>query len=215
MSRKPPNDSCFDMPFGDFLAAASSRSHVPGGGSVAAAAGALGASMGAMVANLTLGKKGYEDCQDEAAGMARAFKDGVRAFHVLAAKDMDAFDALLKAWRLPRKTKKERSASEPALREALLGAILAPMGIARKASGMLALNLCLAGFGNARAVNDCGVAAVLLESSVRAAMLSVDVNIAALGKFELPDEVYDRDRILVDARELLRETMVTVEDRRS
>ncbi|MDR1081523.1 MAG: cyclodeaminase/cyclohydrolase family protein [Deltaproteobacteria bacterium] len=208
----------FKMPFGDFLEAAASRSHVPGGGCAAAAAGALGAAMAAMVANLTVGKKGCEDHEAGAREMAALFGDGVSGFQELGAGDVRAFDAVMGAMRLPRATPEERGARGAALRGALLGAVGAPAMIAGKAAGLLKATRSLAAFGNAGAVNDCGVAAVLLEAAVRAAVLSAEVNLPGLGGaegVELPEELRDSGAFLAEAEAVMRETLEIVVARRS
>ncbi|MDR1314532.1 MAG: cyclodeaminase/cyclohydrolase family protein [Deltaproteobacteria bacterium] len=211
-----PVASAFKLPFEDFLAAAASRCHVPGGGSATAAAGCLGAAMGAMVANLTLGKKGCEDHQEEAAASAGAFLNGLEAFKSLAVEDMEAFDAVMVAYRLPKSCPEELSARGLAVEAALRRAVLAPLGIARKAAELMDLNRRLAAFGNAGAVNDCGVAAVLLEATARAAMLSADVNLPSLQDGELKEEVKGlKGEFLEGLGQALRETMELVEARRS
>jgi formiminotetrahydrofolate cyclodeaminase len=205
----------FDAPFEDFLTAAASRSHVPGGGSVTAAAGALGAAMGSMVANLTLGKKGYEESQGEAKAMAEAFREGMEDFRRLAAADMEAFDEVMRSRRLNCDGEAAAEAKRLAVREALRKAVTAPLDIAGKAQDLLELNRKLASFGNAGAVNDCGVAAVLLEAVVRAAMLSVDVNLPSLEDGELLAEVKARKgEILSRSGSVMQESMRLVEARR-
>ncbi|MDR1039488.1 MAG: cyclodeaminase/cyclohydrolase family protein [Deltaproteobacteria bacterium] len=205
----------FNAPFEDFLAAAASGSHVPGGGSIAAAAGALGAAMGSMVANLTLGKKGYEERRPEAEAMAGAFREGMEDFRRLAAADMEAFDAVMRARRIRGTGPSETEARSLAVRSAMRQAVTAPLEIARKAADLLDLNRRLAAFGNAGAVNDCGVGAVLLEAVVRAAMLSVDVNLPSLDDGELLAEVKARKaEILARTGGVMEETMSLVETRR-
>ncbi|MDR1041460.1 MAG: cyclodeaminase/cyclohydrolase family protein [Deltaproteobacteria bacterium] len=215
MTRVQAEITDFNAPFEDFLSAAASRSHVPGGGSVTAAAGALGAAMGSMVANLTLGKKGYEELQGEAAEMAAAFREGMEDFRRLASADMEAFDEVMRARRLPGTGRDDAEARCRAMSAALRKAVTAPLEIARKASELLELNRRLAAFGNAGAVNDCGVAAVLLEAVVRAAMLSVDVNLPSLEDTQLLADVRARkEEILSGAGFVMEESMRLVEARR-
>ncbi|MDR1039008.1 MAG: cyclodeaminase/cyclohydrolase family protein [Deltaproteobacteria bacterium] len=166
-----------EMPFAEFLNAAASRSHVPGGGSVAASAGALGASMGAMVARLTLGKEGYEACQEQTESLAQSFTAAVAGFQRLAGEDMLAFDALMAALRMPKSEPEEIAARDAATGEAAYRAIDVPLQMGQLASRLLAENERLASFANAGAVSDCAVAAIILEAAARASLVSVDVNL--------------------------------------
>ncbi|MDR2611640.1 MAG: cyclodeaminase/cyclohydrolase family protein [Deltaproteobacteria bacterium] len=211
-----PDDSpSFKIPFEDFLAAAASRSHVPGGGSVAAAAGALGASMGAMVAHLTVGKEGYEVHQKEAQELAGAFLAGMEALQRLGEADMAAYDALASAYRLPKANPRERLSRGVAVRAAVRRAVLVPLEIAQTASELLELNARLASFGNDRAVNDCGVAAVLLEAAARGAMLTADVNLPRLDDPGMAEAVRARkEEVFTGARGIVKDTLAIVEERR-
>ncbi|MDR3154092.1 MAG: cyclodeaminase/cyclohydrolase family protein [Deltaproteobacteria bacterium] len=201
-------DAVFDLCFKEILELASSRSHVPGGGSVAAMSAALGASMGAMVANLTVGKKGCEESRGEAEGTAAAFGEGIAELEELTRGDMSAFDGLLLAYRLPKATDDERKARAGEILKRSAEAALAPLRISAKAAELLKLNRRLAEFGNPSAVNDCAVAAVILEASGRAAMLSVDVNLPALDDPVMLKDIKDRRAsILGEAEAAMLETL--------
>jgi formiminotetrahydrofolate cyclodeaminase len=168
----------YDKPFAEIIALTGSRSHVPGGGSVSAMAGALGAAMGSMVASLTVGKKGLEAVSGEAREILDDLQRGIEKLKMLTLEDMNAFDGLISATRLPCGTEEEGAAREDALQINTLKAAAAPLNIALCARDMLKLNLRLSEIANASALSDSAVSAIILEAAVRASVQSVDVNLA-------------------------------------
>ncbi|MGL4208731.1 MAG: cyclodeaminase/cyclohydrolase family protein, partial [Candidatus Adiutrix sp.] len=100
--------SFYEMSINDFLKIASSSSHVPGGGNVSAVVATLGASMGAMVASLTHGKKGYEEHQEANTTILNAFMAGIENLKILTQGDVDAFDEYMKTFKLPKDTDEQK-----------------------------------------------------------------------------------------------------------
>ncbi|MDR1166773.1 MAG: cyclodeaminase/cyclohydrolase family protein [Deltaproteobacteria bacterium] len=204
----------YERPFSEILAVAASKSPTPGGGSVSAMAGALGASMGAMVANLTQNKVGYEEYWLEATEMATLFLEGIEDFKKLTYADMDAFANFMEALRLPKGTEEQKAARRLALDAASAQAALAPLEIAQKSFDLLLANNRLASYGNAAAVNDGAVAAIILEAALRAALLQVDVNLPSLADAELRQALKTkRDFLEERGRTLLQETVELVKSR--
>lgn len=193
----------YDMTISDFLKIAGSSSHVPGGGNVSAVVATLGASMGAMVASLTEGKKGYEEYQEANAAILKAFLDGIEELKALTQGDVDAFDAYMKTFKLPKETEEEKKIRSEAIAEGVKKATFAPLNICHKCLELMRQAAKLAPFGNKGAISDCGVAAIILEAAIRAAMLSVDINLPSIKDQAFAAQVLDeRGRIFAEAEEI-------------
>ncbi|MDR2351008.1 MAG: cyclodeaminase/cyclohydrolase family protein [Deltaproteobacteria bacterium] len=207
-------EELYEMPFDGILDLACSKSHVPGGGSVTAMSCALGASMGAMVCNLTLTKKGYEKVYDEVKKILEVMTSGIANIKKLTKDDMDAFDALLSAYRLPKDTESKKAVRREEIQKNTVTAALVPLKISAQANDLLFHNKRLAEIGNGGVVNDCAVACVLLESAARAAMLSVDVNFPNIEDETVKAEIKDKkEKILAEAKKTMEETLAAVESR--
>ncbi len=158
----------------------STDSPAPGGGSVAALAGALGAGLAAMVANLSHAKKGFEDRQgslDAIAVRAQGIKE-----RLLTAVDADteAFDRLLGAMRLPKATPEEQAAREAAIAETTVAAIEVPLGVLEACPGILELCLEVARIGLQPSRSDAGTGAQLARAAAAGAYQNVCINLPGL-----------------------------------
>ncbi|MCX6571190.1 MAG: glutamate formimidoyltransferase [Candidatus Aminicenantes bacterium] len=155
-------------------------SPAPGGGSVAALCGALSAALSAMVANLTVGKKGYEEvCEEMVATAVRAqtLKDGL-----LEAVDRDtrAFNKVMEAFRLPKATPEQALEKERAVEEANKEATLVPLEVLEKAGEAVALAGVAAAKGNKNSVSDAGVAGLTGQAAGEGAYYNVLINLAGI-----------------------------------
>lgn len=167
---------------------------VPGGGSAAALAAAMGAGLVVMVAELTIGRHDYAEHDDLVSDLrdaARARKDQLLA---LAEEDAAAYDAVVTARRMPKETEAERELRATALRAAMVEAARVPMRAAVVAAEVLEMAERIAPVGNRNAVSDAGVAAQLAAAGVRGALLNVRINLPYLPVDEplrtsAPDEI--------------------------
>jgi formiminotetrahydrofolate cyclodeaminase len=167
---------------------------VPGGGSAAALAAAMGAGLVAMVAELTIGRPDYAEHDDLISDLreaARARKDRLLA---LAEEDAVAYDAVVTARRMPKEFEPEREARATALRAAMVEAARVPMQTALVAAEVLEMAERIAPIGNRNAVSDAGVAAQLAAAGIRGALLNVRINLPYLPADEplrltAPDEI--------------------------
>jgi formiminotetrahydrofolate cyclodeaminase len=157
-----------------------SRAPVPGGGSAAAIAGALGASLVGMVAELTIGRPDaadrddvLRDVRDAAAGLRDQLLD-------LAETDAAAYDAVMTARRLPKTTDAERDERTRRMRHTILEAARVPLETARRSREVLDLAVRIAPIGNRNAISDAGVAAQMASAAVRGAVLNVRINLPYL-----------------------------------
>jgi methenyltetrahydrofolate cyclohydrolase len=165
---------------GELTSRLASRDPIPGGGSAAAIAGAMGAALVGMVAELTIGRPDAEGYDAE----LRSIRDAADELRVellaLAQTDAEAYDGVVRARRLPRSTDDERTARRVALDEAMRAAADAPLQVARRAAEVPQLATRVAAIGNPNAVSDAGFAAQLGSAAVRGAALNVRINLPYL-----------------------------------
>jgi glutamate formiminotransferase / formiminotetrahydrofolate cyclodeaminase len=164
----------------EFLAAVASSDPVPGGGSVAAYAGALGAALTQMVAGLTTGKKKYAAVEAEIAAVAASARMLAEKLESLVASDAAAYASVSAAYRMPKTTDAEADARKHAITDALLAASEVPLETARACADVADLAAIVAAKGNKNAITDAGVAGLLAEAGCRAASYNVRVNVSAL-----------------------------------
>jgi glutamate formiminotransferase/formiminotetrahydrofolate cyclodeaminase len=166
---------------GDWMDAVASSSPAPGGGTVSAVAGAMGAALAAMVGRLTVGRKKYAAVGAEFGELVqRAEALRVRLMR-LGHEDAAAFNAVSAAYALPKEPPEPRQA---AIQEALLGAARVPLETLRAARDAAALAARAAEAGNRNAVSDAGVGALLAGAAARGAAYNVRINVAAMPKPE-------------------------------
>ncbi|HUX84991.1 MAG TPA: glutamate formimidoyltransferase, partial [Chitinophagaceae bacterium] len=186
----------------DFLDELASESPAPGGGSVAALLGALGASLGTMVANLSAGRKGWEDRLEEFSGWAEKGQQLKDQMLALIQRDTDAFQQILQARALPREDPDQRSAREQAIESATEASILVPLQVMQLSSGCFDLIDQMATQGNPHAVSDAGVAALCARAAIQGAFFNVQINAATF------TEKFKASAWLSQAEALLEEALV-------
>jgi len=164
----------------EFLAALSSAAPTPGGGTAAAVAGAMGASLMEMVTALTLSKEKYAAAHEAVRPIGEAAAAGRVELVALAREDSEAYDAVVAARRLPKETPEQKAERDGRIAEANRIATLVPMRTARTALRLLARLPELAEKGNPNAVSDAGSASLLLEAAAQAALLNVGINLSGI-----------------------------------
>jgi glutamate formiminotransferase / formiminotetrahydrofolate cyclodeaminase len=156
-----------------------SESPAPGGGSVAAYVGALGVSLGTMVANLSAHKKGWDSRWEEFSDWAakgQVLKD--KLLH-LVDEDTKSFNAIMAAFGLPKETETEKEIRSKAIQAATKYAIEVPLQVMETALHSFNLLLAMASEGNPNSVSDAGVGALCACAAVRGAYLNVKINAAS------------------------------------
>ena len=164
----------------DFVNVLASDAPAPGGGSAAALIGAVGASLAAMVAGLTLGKEKYREF---AAQTEVLQADGLRLqkrFLELIDQDTEAFNEVSAAYKLPKATEAEKDARRAAIEQALQNATRTPFAMMETAAECLQLVAGAVGKTNASAASDLGVAAYSLRAALHGAWLNVLINIGGI-----------------------------------
>jgi glutamate formiminotransferase/formiminotetrahydrofolate cyclodeaminase len=163
-----------------FVSSVASSTPTPGGGSVAAHVGALGAALAQMVAGLTVGRKKYAavDAEMKQVGLEAAELGNTLA--ALVDADARAYTAVSDAYKMPKEPEDAAVRRSAAIAEALLGAARVPLDTARACARVAELAATVAVKGNSNAVSDAGVAALLAEAACRGAAYNVRINIAAM-----------------------------------
>jgi glutamate formiminotransferase/formiminotetrahydrofolate cyclodeaminase len=168
------------MTVDDFLSELASASPAPGGGSVAALAGALAAALAAMVTRLTIGREAYKDAW-EGLEEACARVEGLGArLRQLVDEDSDAYNAVVAARKLPKSTPEEKEARTRALQEAVLRCTQVPLSTLESLAALADELETIAANGNPACSTDAGSAAVLIAAGAVAASWNVRVNIRSL-----------------------------------
>lgn len=163
-----------------FVDEVSSNSPAPGGGSVAALTGSLGAALAAMVANLTVGKKGYEAAWDSSSKLAERSQALKAALLRAVDDDTKAFDDVLAAMRLPKATDEEKQARAAAIAAAYEKATAVPLATARLCLQAIELAQEAAIIGNKNSISDAGVGALLAKAGLESAILNVRINLPSV-----------------------------------
>jgi formiminotetrahydrofolate cyclodeaminase len=163
-----------------FLGELASDAPTPGGGSVAALAGALGAALNSMVANLTIGKKKYVDVEEEMKRLLVQTESLRIELAQLIAEDANAFDKVMAAMKLPKETDEEKAARREALQDTLVDAAVVPLAVMEKCVEVIRLAEPIAASGNRNAVSDAGVAALMGRAGAHAARLNVLINLGGI-----------------------------------
>ncbi len=202
------------MDLRDFANELSMDSPAPGGGSVSALAGALSSALVSMVANLTTGKSGYEQVKDvmiDTAVNAQLLKDDLLK---LIDKDTNAFNALMEAMRLPKKTDPEIENRQKAIEEASKQATLVPLEVMKQSLTVLELIKKIAATGNKNAISDAGVAALMSLASIKGASLNVKINLPSIEDESFKQIIaIEMDMITQNAQAMYDEIMQTVNTR--
>jgi len=163
-----------------FVASVAASTPTPGGGSIAAHAGALGAALAQMVAGLTIGKKKYADVDAEMRELAIRAAAAGNTLAALVPRDAAAFTAVTAAYKLPEDTDDQRANKRAAIDDALLFAAEVPLETARACAQVAELALAVAERGNTNAASDAGVAALMAEAGCVGASYNVRINVSSL-----------------------------------
>jgi glutamate formiminotransferase/formiminotetrahydrofolate cyclodeaminase len=174
---KEVEDSLIDKNLREFANELSMDSPAPGGGSTAALCGALSSSLSSMVSNLTFGKKDYEDVQDKVKTWAMAAQELKDEF--LRAVDLDtlAFNKVLDAFRMKKKTEEQKKERESAIQEATKEATLVPFSVLEMSLKALELAKNVALYGNKNSLSDAGVAGLTAQTAAEGAYYNVIINL--------------------------------------
>ena len=163
-----------------YLDDAASNKPAPGGGSVSACVGALGAALVSMVCNLTLGKEKFAGVQDEIQKIVEGTESCRARLEKLLQEDTTAYSGVIQAYKLPQDTDEEKAARKAAVQAGLVVAANVPLEICRVAVEVCRWSRTAAELGNPGAVTDAGIGAILGEAAVVGGALNVKINLGSI-----------------------------------
>ena len=169
-----------DKKVSNFLDELASNSPTPGGGSVAALAGALGAALITMVGNLTIGKKKYEDVEEDIKKIISSSEKLRYELSQLIEEDVKAFNNFMATYKMPKETEDEKKIRTEKIQESLIEAAKVPLKVAYKCLEVLSLSREVAEKGNINVISDAGVAVLLAEAALESAILNVKINLGMI-----------------------------------
>ena len=201
------------MSLAEFVDQAASGAPVPGGGGIAALAGALGASMASMAANFTIGKPKFAEHD----ALMRETLDALKPLtaSLLAAVDGDAtaFSGIAAAYKLPKNSDAEKAELKAAIDAALTASMRVPFGMAKNCLAAAELLPKLAEAGNPNLLSDVVVAAIMLEAAAEAALVNILVNSKSLATPEARLAEEEGKNAVERIRELAEQTKKIVAER--
>ncbi len=176
----------------EFINNLDSASPAPGGGSASAISAAMGSALTRMVGHLTIPKKKFnaldETAQNAFIDVHESLKDYQREALKLVDEDTDAFNEIMKAFKMPKETDKEKADRKKAIKDATYKATEVPLRLAELSYNVLYKMEIITKYGNKNAISDVGVAALMMHSALEGAALNVKINLSSIS-----DETYVGD----------------------
>jgi formiminotetrahydrofolate cyclodeaminase len=187
----------------EFIKVLSSKAAVPGGGGACAYVAAAGMALGAMVANLTTGKKKYAQYQEEIEELLSKAEQLSKELMTYMDKDAESFEPLSKAYGLPKDTKEQQEYKEAVMEKALKEASLTPVALMEKILDALKILERLSVVGSRLAISDVGAGVQLCKAALNGASLNVFINTKLMKDTETAEELNTRtDALLIEGNEL-------------
>jgi len=175
--------------FREYLDDLAAGKPAPGGGSAAAAAGALGVGLLSMVANFTTGREKYKNVEAEIRKVLYSSEKLRGELQKLIDEDILAYQKVSSAYKMPKETEEDKKARTEAIQTALKDAMAVPLAACRNLFEATKLCRPLLEKGNQNLVSDVGVAAELIASAFESALLNVEINLSAIKDRDFADEI--------------------------
>ncbi len=199
-----------DMTLTDFANETASESPAPGGGSISAYAGVLGVSLGTMVANLSSHKRGWDDRWEEFSDWAEKgqhYKD--QLLH-LVDEDTIAFNKIMEAFGLPKKTEEDKKLRSKAIEDASKYAMEIPFKVMQTAFNSMEVMKAMAEIGNPNSVSDAGVGALCALTAVEGAYLNVKINAGGIEDKVFTDDLLKRGEEIAKKAKSERDAIIAI-----
>ncbi|MCM8711291.1 cyclodeaminase/cyclohydrolase family protein [Clostridium sp. SYSU_GA19001] len=197
-----------------FMEELASSSPTPGGGGAAALTAALASALGSMVFNLTVGKKVYDDYNDELKTEILSSLETLNSytdeFINLMEKDAEAFGEFMSAFKLPKNTEEEKNHRQKKIDEGYIKALEVPLNLAEKAFAIYKSIEFSAKYGNKNVISDSGVAALLLQASLESAVLNVKINLSGIKDEKYKKNLQERCKYLIEEGIKLRDNIMKI-----
>ena len=208
------SDKLVDMTVTGFCNETASESPAPGGGSIAATCGAMGASLGTMVANLSSHKRGWDDRWEEFSDWAAKGQHYKNMMLHYVDEDTNAFNKIMDAFGFPKKSEEDKQIRKQAIEDASKYAMEIPFKVLETAFNSMEVVRAMAEIGNPNSVSDAGVGALCALTAVEGALLNVKINAGGIDDKTFTDDLVKRgDEIAVKAKAERDAIMKIVEDK--
>jgi formiminotetrahydrofolate cyclodeaminase len=198
-------DKLTEKPVKSFLNELASSAPAPGGGSVAALAGALGAALISMVNNLTIGKEKYASVQADIKALLEKSESLRKKLADLLEEDVVVYTQLSQTMKMPRDTEEQKNARAKAMDRDLKAAADVPLRVAEACVAVMALCRPVAEKGNVNAVSDVGVGILMAEAGLRSAALNVLINLGWIKDAQYVGETREKLDALLKGKPALRD----------
>jgi formiminotetrahydrofolate cyclodeaminase len=192
-----------------FLDELASKSPAPGGGSVAALAGAMGSALISMVCNLTIGKKKYANGEAEIKSTLERSEELRKQFTLLVDKDTEAFNKVMEAYSLPKDSDDQKALRSSAIQASTKDATLVPLEVMKHVIDGLALTRVVAEKGNDNSISDTGVSALMFYGALEGAALNVKINLGSIKDSEFVGWKSDELTSLLHTATMMRDEILT------
>ncbi|MFO7678264.1 MAG: glutamate formimidoyltransferase [Thermoplasmatota archaeon] len=180
------------LPIHKFLSETASKSPAPGGGSVAALSGSLGAALSSMVCNLTIGKEQYKSSEEEIKKALAESENLRKQLTELIDEDTDAFNDVIKAFRMPKDTQEQKTKRSNAIQKGYQKASQVPLKTAQRCEEIFKVAKITAIKGNQNSITDAAVSALMANAGVHAAILNVKINLGSIKDQAFVKEISDK-----------------------
>jgi len=196
--RKAENERLIRMDLRAFADETASESPAPGGGSISAYVGSLGAALGTMVANLSAGKRGWEDKINLLSDFAAQCQQVKDTLLTLVDEDTNAFNKIMNAFGLPKGTDEEKKGRTQAIEDATKYACEIPFKVMETAYSILPMLSAMVEQGNPNSITDAGVGVLCVKTAVRGAYFNVLVNAQGLKDRAFAEDIKSRAKQILD-----------------
>lgn len=190
----------------------SSKSATPGGGSVAALTGAMGAALLSMVDNLTIGKEQYKKVEDDIKDLLGKSENLRKTLEELMERDVEVFNQFMVIMKLPRTNEEEKKERNQKMQVALIEAARVPLEVAKKSKEVIDICLEVAFKGTKNAISDVGVGVLLAEAAFHSAVINTKINLNMMKdentKKELSQEIENLNSLVKGKKERVLEIVL-------
>ncbi len=178
------------MSIEDFLAKLASSAAEPGGGAAAALAGAVGAALVSMVANLTIGKEKFAAVQGEMEKAQSRAQAMVAELATAIDRDAESFRRVMDAYKMPRETDEQKAARKKGIQQALRAAAMPPRDVIRLCREIADWSKVTADKGNPQVITDAAIAGIMADAAAQSAALNVKINLGPIGDPAFSDPLW-------------------------
>ena len=207
------SNKLIDLSIKNFAYETSSESPAPGGGSISAYCGAMGAALATMVANLSANKRGWDDKWEEYSNWAEKGLAYQKQLLELVDEDTKAFNMIMDAFKLPKESTLEKEKRNNAIQEATKNAILTPFKVMEVALKSMDVIKKMAEIGNPNSITDACVAGLCARTSIRGAFLNVQINCLDYNDKSFVDKITIKGEKILDSALKLEEDITAITEK--